>query len=319
VPQTAPVRVDRTPPETVAFEAPDPADPTLVRVVVADATSGVSGGRVELRRAGGVWQRIPTSLDGGRLAARLEDATLRAGAYELRAVVTDVAGNEAIGTRRADGTPAAVTLPLRRRTAVRVRRSGRDVRARLTSGGRPLADRPLVVSRRLRGRTRWRTVCGTRTVVIARAASSCALRTDAAGRLELRLRRGASRTIRVSFPGDPLLLPARDSVRVRTPARARLHAAPRTIAAGGAVRFSGRLLGGHVPRAGKLVELQALVGAGWRTFATLRSDRRGRYRHAHRFSPVSGGRTYSFRIRIPREAAYPFEQAVTRRIAVRVR
>ena len=39
------VDVDRTPPETVAFEAPDPADPRAVRVVVADATSGVARGR----------------------------------------------------------------------------------------------------------------------------------------------------------------------------------------------------------------------------------------------------------------------------------
>ena len=112
-------RVDRTPPETVAFEAPDPADPRCVRVVVADATSGVASGRIELRRAGGEWQRrARRRSNGGRLVARLDDATLRAGAYELRAVVADVAGNEAIGTRRADGAPAAVTLPLRRATAL---------------------------------------------------------------------------------------------------------------------------------------------------------------------------------------------------------
>ena len=52
-PQTLAVNVDRTPPETVAFEATDPADPRAVRVVVADATSGVARGRIELRRAGG--------------------------------------------------------------------------------------------------------------------------------------------------------------------------------------------------------------------------------------------------------------------------
>jgi hypothetical protein len=33
---------------------------------------------------------------------------------------------------------------------------------------------------------------------------------------------------------------------------------------------------------------------------------------------VSGGRTYSFRVLIPREAAYPFERAITRPVAVRV-
>ena len=59
--QAAAVRVDRTPPETVAFEAPDPADPTRVRVVVADATSGVAGGRIELRRAGGTGSGSPAA------------------------------------------------------------------------------------------------------------------------------------------------------------------------------------------------------------------------------------------------------------------
>jgi hypothetical protein len=358
---TAPVRVDRTAPETVAFEAPDPADPALVRVVVADATSGVAGGRVELRRAGGDWRRVPTSLEGGRLLTRLDDAALRAGAYELRAIVSDVAGNEAVGTHRTDGAPAALTLPLRRRTSIAVRRSGRTLTARLTADGRPLGGREVTLTRRLRGRATWRTVCGKRTVVIARAAGrrtassgeaapghdaprphagssapdparlgtvsaagaaaaggGCALRTDGAGRVEVRLPTGASRTFRVSFAGDALLLPSSDRASVRTPAHARFVVTPRAVRAGGAVRFSGRLLGGHVPRAGKLVELQARVRSGWRTFATLRTDRRGRYRFTHRFSPASGGRTYRFRLRVRREAAYPFESATTRPLAVQV-
>jgi hypothetical protein len=320
---TVGVRVDRTPPETVAFEAPDPGDPTLVRVVVADATSGVAGGRIELRRAGGDWRGVATSLQAGRLVTRLDDATLRAGAYELRAVVADVAGNETVGTRRADGASAALTLPLRRRTAMSVRRSGRrTLRGRLTAGGRPLAGREVMVKQRLRGRAKWRSVCG-RTVVIAAgartsSARACTQRTDSAGRIEVRLPAGPSRTLRLTFPGDALLLPAHGSARVRTPARARMGATPRTVPAGATVRFKGRLLGGHVPKSGKLVELQARVGAGWRTFATLRTDRRGRFGHAHRFAAASGGRTYWFRLRVRREAAYPFEQATTRPLAVRV-
>jgi len=332
------VRVDRTPPETVAFEAPDPADPTLVRVVVADATSGVAGGRIELRRAGGGWRPVATSLDGGRLVTRLDDATLRGGAYDLRAVVADVAGNEAVGTRRADGAPATLTLPLRRRTAMSIRRSGRTLRATLTADGRPLAGREVMLTQRLRGRATWRSVCG-RTVVIAAVArttsatregmtsntravsatgSVCAQRTNSAGRIEVRVGAGPSRTLRASFAGDALLLPAHAAASVRTPARARVRATPRSVPAGGVVRFRGRLLGGHVPHVGKLVELQARVGAGWRTFATLRTDRRGRFRHTHRFAAVSGGRTYWFRLRVRREATYPFEQATTSPLAVRV-
>ena len=64
------VKVDRTPPETVAFEAPDPADPRRVRVVVADSMSGVAGGRIQLRRAGADWRPVETALEQDRLVAR---------------------------------------------------------------------------------------------------------------------------------------------------------------------------------------------------------------------------------------------------------
>ena len=90
------------------------------------------------------------------------------------------------------------------------------------------------------------------------------------------------------------------------------------VHAGASVRFTGRLLGGHVPRTGKLVELQARVGPRWRTFATVRSDRRGRFRHSRRFAPSSAGRTYWVRLRVRREPSYPFETATSRPVSVSV-
>jgi hypothetical protein len=66
-----------------------------------------------------------------------------------------------------------------------------------------------------------------------------------------------------------------------------------------------------------LVEPQGRVGAGWRTFATLRTDRRGRFAHAHRFSPVSGGRTFWVRLRVRTEPAYPFERSTWRALVAR--
>ena len=348
--QAVAVKVDRTPPETVAFEAPDPADPRRVRVVVADRTSGVASGRIELRPAAGEWRSTETAFEGHRLVTQIDDARLAAGPYELRALVSDVAGNEAVGSSRVDGAPAALTLPLRRVTTLAVARVGRLLRARLSAGGEPLAGREVTLAQRLRGRGRWHSVCARRTVVVAAqaaatpvagsrpaalaaaaararearssdppaAATGCTLRTDGAGRLVVRLPRGPSRTLQLEFAGDALLLPARGTTIVRTPARARLAAYPRTVHAGSTVRFSGRLLGGRVPRAGKLVELQARVGASWRTFATVRSDRRGRVRHVRRFAPASAGRTYLIRLRVRRESAYPFETGTSRAVAVRV-
>jgi len=334
----ATIKVDRTPPETVAFEAPDPADPTRVSVVATDATSGVAGGRVELRRTGAAtWSRLPSSLDRGRVVARVDDATLRAGAYELRAVVSDAAGNESIGTTRTDGAPATVTLPLRRTIAVALVRRGRSLRGRLTAGGKPLAGRELLLTQHLRGRRGWHPVCGRRTVIVARArtpadaatrdeagttaqaSSRCPIHTDGSGRVRIRLAASPSRTVRLAFAGDPLLLPAHRGTRIRTPASGWVHAHPSSVPAGGLVRFVGHLFGGHIPIAGKVVELQARVGAGWRTFATVRANRRGDFRHVHRFGAASAGQTYWVRLRIRPEAAYPFERGTARPIPIHVR
>jgi hypothetical protein len=107
-------------------------------------------------------------------------------------------------------------------------------------------------------------------------------------------------------------------VTVRAKARVRLRAVPPAVRAGAAVTFRGRLLGGHLPAGGKLVDLQARVGAGWRTFATTRTDRRGRLRHRHRFTPSSSGRTYRFRVLARKETAYPYESGASAIVAVRV-
>jgi hypothetical protein len=124
--------------------------------------------------------------------------------------------------------------------------------------------------------------------------------------------------VRARFAGDAQLLPARDSLRVRTRARVRLRAVPAIVPAGGVVRFRGSLLGGPVPRNGKLVDVQARVGGHWRTFATVRTSRRGRIRHRHRFAASSSGRTYWFRVLARKETAYPYESAASPAVAVRV-
>ena len=112
-PRAVAVKVDRTPPETVAFEAPDPADPRRVRVVVADRDVGrrERPDRAAPRRRP-TGSRCETALERRTASSRCSTTRRsRAGAYELRALVTDVAGNETVGTRRVDGAPAALTLP----------------------------------------------------------------------------------------------------------------------------------------------------------------------------------------------------------------
>jgi hypothetical protein len=74
------LRFDPDPPERVEFEPADPEDPQRIAVAVADATSGVAGGQIELRpEAGGAWLSIPTSLEGTHLTGRIDDAALAPG------------------------------------------------------------------------------------------------------------------------------------------------------------------------------------------------------------------------------------------------
>ena len=149
-------------------------------------------------------------------------------------------------------------------------------------------------------------------------AAGCPIRTDDAGRIQVRLAKGPSRTVRLAFAGDPLLLPAHRGTHIRTRASGWVHAHPSRVPAGGLVRFAGHIFGGHIPAGGKVVELQARVGTGWRTFATVRADRRGDFRHVHRFGATSAGQTYRVRLRIRPEAAYPFERGTGRPISIQV-
>jgi nucleotide-binding universal stress UspA family protein len=56
-----------------------------------------------------------------------------------------------------------------------------------------------------------------------------------------------------------------------------------------------------------------------RTFATPRTDRRGRWAYRYRFGATHGTVRYRFRARIRREAAYPYELGYSRRVTVTVR
>jgi hypothetical protein len=66
-----------------------------------------------------------------------------------------------------------------------------------------------------------------------------------------------------------------------------------------------------MPVEGKTVQLQfRLPGLPWREFRSVRSDRRGRFRYAYRFSDDdSRGVRFQFRAYAPAQAGWPFEPA----------
>jgi hypothetical protein len=54
------------------------------------------------------------------------------------------------------------------------------------------------------------------------------------------------------------------------------------------------------------VEMQAYFRGRWRTFSTLRTNRRGGWKFRYRFGATLGRVTYRFRARMPSEGGYPF-------------
>ena len=95
------------------------------------------------------------------------------------------------------------------------------------------------------------------------------------------------------------------SVRLRVRAGLRLAIHPRRAKQGQAIRFSGRLLGGPLPRGGKQVVLMARASRGaWVRFNVVRTDRRGPSARVYRFQQP-GAALYRFRALSLSEAAYP--------------
>ena len=349
VERAASFKVDRTGPETIAFHPPDPADPRRVLVDVGDRTSGVAGGLVQIHRVGtGDWSSLPTRLADGRLDAYVANDALPDGSYELRAVVRDVAGNLAVGTQRSDGVAAILQFPLRLPTALRLGRNHRVVSCRpvrhrhgrrgrrcastvrivplngpirLAAGGRttvdgvlrstdgdqPVAGAPVVVTQQPRGSARVRQLG--------------VVHTDAGGRFSFRTPPGPSGSLSFSYAGTDTTRPSGSAAALLVAAGTTLRVDRSRVRNGDSVLFAGRLRGGYLPSAGKLVMLQAYVPGRdrWITFATPRSDRNGVWSYSYRFEATSGVVRYKFRARVPRESGYPFEPGRSGLVAVVVR
>jgi hypothetical protein len=311
----------------VVFEAQDPADPRAVRVAAADRTSGVAGGVVEVRRAAsaGAWTALATRAVGGRFVAELDDAIL-AGPYELRARVVDRAGNEAVGDRRRNGSPAIVDVSALRATtrlAVGIVTAGSGARA-LTAATIGFGKGATARGTLLRGS--GAPVARATVEVYSRPASAGApfgllgrVRTDALGAFGYPIRPGASRTLRFRYAGSALDRPSSRDVTVRVPAAATIRASKRSVRNGQSVTFSGQLLGKPFPRGGKLLDLQAFYRGRWRTFATPRAGSNGAWRYVYRFGATRGRLVYRFRVLVRRESAYPYELGYSKTTSVTVR
>ncbi len=306
---TRTVRVDNGAPSGT-FETTGPEE---IAVRVTDSASGVERAAIELRRIGTEsWRGLDTALDQGRAWARVSRGSLEPGEYELRALLTDAAGNSATVGRTAGGRAATTVVPqATSMTAALGKSKGKGksaetARGRLLAGGQPLASQSISIETRARSAgARWRPA-GT-------------VRSGGDGRFGYAVSRGSSREIRFSFRGTDRFTASQARVAVRVPASSSIAVSRNRVRNGDAVHFSGKLRGGQVPANGKLIDLQAFYRGRWRTFALPRTDSSGRWRHRYEFGATSGRVDYRFRARLPREEGYPFEPGRSREVNVAVR
>jgi hypothetical protein len=129
------------------------------------------------------------------------------------------------------------------------------------------------------------------------------------GSWRARLPAGPSRLIEAIYGGGPLTEAAASGIaKVEVRASSTLSFS-RIVHFGHFAYFAGRLLGGYVPQTGAIVVVQAFDRGHWRNIATVRTDRSGNW--SARYAISGGSGRYPVRVRIPRQADYPWAAALT--------
>ncbi len=352
-PEIATVRIDRDPPDVAFVGSQDPADPERIRALVVDPLAGPSPARgsigVRVAGSGDRFQPLPTEAIQGGLQARWDSEAYPSGRYEFRATGFDAAGNTATTQQHADGTQMVLSNPLKTPTELSFgfggaslvwhncsrRRGGRSCRRESVTGferrpesrlvpygrgtllsgrlatesGTPLQGAPVKILERLghgSGRTERIATAGT----------------DPDGRFSIRVAAGPSREISASFDGTRTLTrSAAGSLRLGVRSEVRLRVSSTEASVGGRpVVFSGEVIAaeGEVPAGGKALALQfRLPGLPWTEFRTIKTDHRGRFRYAYRFSDDdSRGARFQFRAYAPAQSDWPYEPGGSGPVAV---
>jgi hypothetical protein len=175
----------------------------------------------------------------------------------------------------------------------------------LTRDGQPIAGGPVTVESTPRGGS---------------SQAVATLTTSSRGGFTYRAPAGVSRTLRFVFAGGSDLAPLTRTASLQVRASSTITASRTVLSGRGRVRFSGRLglRGATVPRSGKIVELQAFDRGRWRTFATARArGSKGRWSASYTFGGTPG--RYPVRLRIRREAVFPYDLGYSRSVVIRVR
>ncbi|MCB0858549.1 MAG: hypothetical protein KDB57_10595 [Solirubrobacterales bacterium] len=311
-PGQAVVKIDLTPPESGFDTFRDPDDPELVRLSADDADSGVARAEILIRRAGGGGEFFPldTTARGRWFEARVPSDDLPPGAYELKAVVTDRAGNESSDQTYLGGSPAILNLPLKEPVVLTAsfhngKRSFRApyattqfIEGRLTSNGEALTNQPVrIVESYVPGAS-----SGTRETEVL---------TDRDGRYRVKLGGGPGRSVTASFAGTrKLSRVASSAASLHVRGRIGLRIKPRKVFNGGVIRMRGSVgfAGALPPARGKIVAIQYFDPSRrkWRPVEVLRTSRLGLFSYRYRFRTITSPQRILFRASALPEAGWPY-------------
>jgi hypothetical protein len=313
---SVPLRFDPDPPE-LAFVPTDPDDPLRVAVNVNDRHSGLASGEIEMRASGSsTWHGLPTAQQGSQLVSYVDDERFRRGLYQFRAHATDRAGNEASTNARTDGAVASLRLPARVQTRLvvgvprRVAGRGRHRAPRLVPRVRAHVGRYIDLSGRFTN-TDGQPLEGATIEAFEIDTEGARSRIGFAttrfdGTFRYVIRATHNRDVIFRYGGSQRIATASRRFALRVPATSSIRVSRTTVRNGESVIFTGRVASRPVPSTGKLLEMQAHFRGRWRTFSTLRTDRRGSWRFRYRFGATLGRVRYRFRTQLPLEGGYPF-------------
>jgi hypothetical protein len=218
---------------------------------------------------------------------------------------------------RIAGEPAGATCPQDRATLRFQHVRGRQVRLAFgkastvqvqltcTTNGKAIEGAQLDISTRV----------GTKPAVAADVT------TDGAGHATLRLAKGAGRMVTVGYrmyTDDPVAR-ATATLKVAVNGRVALKASRRHLRNGQAVTLRGVLRGGEVPARGVTLAVQWKDGPRWRPFAQIKTNRKGSFRYAYRFTRTSGRITYALRVQVTKgQVDYPYLATASKPVKVTV-
>jgi hypothetical protein len=288
-------------------------------------------------------QPCKASVSGAEVT--LDTAAFADGAHTVRMLVEDAAGNQATAfgpttlafanrpvspapppAAPVPPAPAVAVAPVANgaNASASARLSARFTTTRSASRTIRYGQRPTIA-----GVLRTPTgapVAGAKVQVLVRADSPGSpwraggtVTTDAGGAFRYVAPVGASRVVRFAYSAQ---LGGTDyahttDVRLTVKPVIGLRVDRTRLRNGQAVRFRGTVAG--APSTGrKLVEMQAVVGGRWRTFATTQL-RNGRFTHSYRFQRTYARTTYRFRARIRADRGWPFttDMSQVKRVVVR--